>query len=377
MHFWLIAAPAENGSKEETWKRLNNATLELSQNYKMKIPELRVGTLDSLMSLSDDLERIDRQVESVVHRIEKELHEHAGGEEPTVDGTPVERFATAFEWDQARYPVKSSLNELVSMIHDIVARIDEELKAKLMDYNGLKSAMAQSERKTQGGLNQRTIVDLVRKEHVIASEKLTTVFLACPKFAVKDFLAGYEKWHEFTTDKGALNAVVPRSALKLDEDQEFELYRVVVFKNAEDDFKSKARENRMTVRDFAYQDGQATADTDERNKLKQDTEKAWSGLVRWSKTSYSESMRAWVHLKAIRVFVESVLRYGLPPTFQAMLVRPGKNDAKVRKILGTTFGHLSSGGISKDPEAETPAGQAKFYPYVDVDVRLLSMQSDD
>lgn len=39
---------------------LNNATLEMSENYKLKIPELRVGTLDSLMSLSDDLDRIDR-----------------------------------------------------------------------------------------------------------------------------------------------------------------------------------------------------------------------------------------------------------------------------------------------------------------------------
>lgn len=377
MHFWLISAPAEAGSKEETWKMLTTATAELCDKFKMKIPELRVGTLDNLMSLSDDLERIDRHCESVVHRIEKELHEHAGGEEPTVDGTPVEKFTTQFEWDQARYPVKSTLNELVSMIHDIVARIDEELKSKLMDYNQLKSSMGQAERKLQGGLNQRSIVDVVRKEHVINSEKLTTVFLAAPKFAVKEFLGTYEKWHEFTTDKGSINAVVPKSALKIDEDQEFELYRVVVFRNAEDEFKSKARENRMTVRDFTYTDGQAATDSEERTKLKADTEKAWSGLVRWSKTSYSEAMRGWIHLKAIRVFVESVLRYGLPPTFQAMLVRPGKNEDKVRKALNATFGHLSAGGVSKGDEEATPAGASKFYAYVDIDMRVLSMVSDD
>jgi V-type H+-transporting ATPase subunit C len=60
MHYWLISAPAENGSKEETFKNLQRATSDMSANYKMKIPELRVGTLDSLMALSDDLERIDR-----------------------------------------------------------------------------------------------------------------------------------------------------------------------------------------------------------------------------------------------------------------------------------------------------------------------------
>ena len=31
-----------------------------------------------------------------------------------------------------------------------------------------------------------------------------------------------------------------------------------------------------------------------------------------------------MHLKAIRIFVESVLRYGLPANFMTMLLRPGK-----------------------------------------------------
>ena len=39
----------------------------------LNVPTLKVGTLDSLMSLSDDLERVDRYVESVVHRLEKEI----------------------------------------------------------------------------------------------------------------------------------------------------------------------------------------------------------------------------------------------------------------------------------------------------------------
>lgn len=40
----------------------------------------------------------------------------------------------------------------------------------------------QAERKLQGNFNQRTIVDVVRKEHVISSEKLTTVFLGANPF---------------------------------------------------------------------------------------------------------------------------------------------------------------------------------------------------
>ena len=38
-----------------------------------------------------------------------------------------------------------------------------------------------------------------------------------------------------------------------------------------------------------------------------------AGLQRWCKTHFGEAFCAWVHLKVIRAFVESVLRYGLSP----------------------------------------------------------------
>ncbi|KAJ1475573.1 hypothetical protein T484DRAFT_1827840 [Baffinella frigidus] len=43
MHFWLVSAPPEGGSTEETWKSLQRSLGELSTNYKMKIPDLRVA----------------------------------------------------------------------------------------------------------------------------------------------------------------------------------------------------------------------------------------------------------------------------------------------------------------------------------------------
>ena len=49
---------------------------------------------------------------------------------------------------------------------------------------------------------------------------------------------------------------------------------------------------------------------------------------------------AWIHICAIRLFVESILRYGLPPQFLAVLLKPNaKNAAKLRKLLGSLFGN--------------------------------------
>lgn len=46
-----------------------------------------------------------------------------------------------------------------------------------------------------------------------------------------------------------------------------------------------------------------------------------TALVRLCKANFGEVFAAWMHVKALRVFVESVLRYGLPPDFQPMVVK--------------------------------------------------------
>jgi len=44
-------------------------------------------------------------------------------------------------------------------------------------------------------------------------------------------------------------------------------------------------------------------------------------LVRITKSAFADAFQAWAHLKALRVFVESVLRYGLPPEFVSAVIK--------------------------------------------------------
>jgi V-type H+-transporting ATPase subunit C len=80
---WLISAPGES-TPQETWDRLQQATQNLSVNSKFNIPDLKVyssywkwvipvprfhsfsikvGTLDQLVGLSDDLAKLDAAAE--------------------------------------------------------------------------------------------------------------------------------------------------------------------------------------------------------------------------------------------------------------------------------------------------------------------------
>ena len=53
----------------------------------------------------------------------------------------------------------------------------------------------------------------------------------------------------------------------------------------------------------------------------------------------TQAFSAWIHICAVRLFVESILRYGLPPKFLAALMKPHQKTApKLRKLLAQLFG---------------------------------------
>lgn len=103
-------------------------------------------------------------------------------------------------------------------------------------------------------------------------------------------------------------------------------------------------------------------------------------LVRWLKVNFSEAFIAWIHIKALRVFVESVLRYGLPVNFQAMLLQPNKkNMKKLREVLYDLYKHLDSSAAIIDAAMDIPGlnlSQQEYYPYVyyKIDCNLLEFK---
>jgi len=367
--FWLISAPK---TREDTFNVLNKKTADehdFSVNYKFQVPDLKVGTLDSLMALSDELNKVDITVESTTRKIANQLFDildpsqGSKYESLTVSNNNVDTYLTFFKWDEAKYPTSQPLKALTELIQGQVLKLDEELKGKSTEYNNLLHSINAEDRKIGGNLLVKDLTELVKESHVIETEYMETLFVAVPKQASKQFLLTYETLVEF---------VLPRSAIVIDEDAEFVLYRIVMFRKVSEDFKTFARERKYLVRDFKYDPNKGGKS--DKKKMDIEKEKLRKALIRWCKTNFSEAFIAWVHLKAIRVFVESVLRYGLPTNFQAMLLLPNKNkQTKLRKALGELYGHLSSKTIftkEKHEEDEASADTENFYPYVSLEINL-------
>eukprot|EP01135_Chromosphaera_perkinsii_P008605 Nk52_evm47s1401 gene=Nk52_evmTU47s1401 len=365
--YWLVSAPAD-GSKENTFKCLNNATSvssDLSDNYRFNIPELKVGTLDSLMSVSDDMIKVDQYMESVIRKLTSQIvdllddHKDKIPESFQVHGVDPNQFLCNFEWDSAKYPVKNSVSDLSDLLSKTVSDIESSLRNKVSAYTAVRNNIQSIDRKATGNLLVRTLDDIVKKEMFVQdSENLTTLVVAVPKALFKDWKIKYETLTKM---------VVPRSTELIAEDNEYGLFTVTLFTRVVDEFKNVARENKFTVRDFIFNEESLKHSLDEKEKLEVDLKKLWSTLVRWCRTNFGEAFSAWIHLKALRVFVESVLRYGLPANFQAVVMKPiGKNDKKLRDTLNKLYAHLDRrGGVAGGPDVEIPGfTHQEYYPYV-------------
>ncbi|XP_032639237.1 V-type proton ATPase subunit C 2 isoform X1 [Chelonoidis abingdonii] len=386
--FWLISAPGDKVNLEAL-ERMNTVTSKanLSSNNKFLIPDLKVGTLDALVGLSDELGKLDSFAESIIKKIAQYIGEVMEDSKDKVQENLLANgglknkmkclkidlisYLTRFEWDMAKYPIKQPLKNISEALAKQITQIETDLKSRTAAYNNIKGNLQSLERKTVGNLLTRTLADIVNKEDfVLNSEYLITLLVVVPK-------SNYAQWQK--TYESLSDMVVPRSTKMIAEDTEGGLFTVTLFRKVMDDFKAKARENRFMVREFYFDEKELKCEKEEIMKLASDKKQQYGPLLRWLKVNFSEAFVAWIHVKALRVFVESVLRYGLPVNFQAMLLQPSKKSVKrLRDVLNAVFKHLDEVAAASimDMSMDIPGLQLsnqEYYPYVyfKIDLSLL------
>uniref|UniRef100_A0A9J2P3I6 V-type proton ATPase subunit C n=1 Tax=Ascaris lumbricoides TaxID=6252 RepID=A0A9J2P3I6_ASCLU len=385
---WLISAPGEK-TAQETWDKLNRTTTNLSNNYKFNIPDLKVGTLDQLVGLSDDLAKLDTTAEQVTRKLVQYFGEVLEDERDklaenlVVGGKDVKTYVTKFQWEGAKYPLKQSLKVLSEIIGKQITQIDNDLKTKATTYNNLKNSLASIDRKAttlvkDWNSKYETLADMV----VPGSSRLITEDGDQMLFSVTLFKKVIEEYKTHCREHKTLvkdwnskyetltDMVVPGSSRLITEDGDQMLFSVTLFKKVIEEYKTHCREHKFVVRDFVYDEESLKAGRTERDKLVQEKQKQYAPLVRWLKINFGEIFIAYVHVKALRVFVESVLRYGLPVNFQAAIVEPTKNSyKKLRAELYKLYVHLDASAAGPiDTFEDSPAllslGVHDYYPYV-------------
>lgn len=375
-----------------------------AEMFKFEVPSLMVGTLDSLMNLSDGMDKIDAIVENIVRNIEKtgmELSAYAGKtSELTVGGVPAQRYIQQFVWDYAKYPNRRPLREIESLISGGVSAIDEELRQLSTSFADKQAVLAEAKRKKAGNLlvadlNDVLTQDVMRCVDIHDTDHLKTLFIALSKGSEKSFLSSVETlasdlvgyggpdWSRYPAQLGTSvkfgslvdrhrkrgSPVVPGSVKLVKEDAESTLFTVTILRSQyeagyyegnefipgtkidfEVEFMKACHEKRFVVRQFDYDPSQASKSAITLEQLQVEVDAMRSGLTRWCKTHYGEAFVAWMHIKVIRVFAESVLRYGLPVDFTAVLYKV--ENGKEEELTDALDKALGSPQIDEDDDGE-------------------------
>lgn len=307
----------------------------------LDIPSFKTGTLDLLVALSEDLPKQDAfftttvaktvdTLRSLLNNDPAKLAQHILVNEKTVD----DYLFKGWKWNEGRYGVQKSLREIADTFNKEMISIDNAMKAKLNNYNLVKGSLTQMQRKKQGNLSVRSLADVVSKDDLIQnSEYMETLFVAVPRTLTKEWNSKYER---LTT------MVVPRSSTKIASDEEYILFGVVIFRRVHDEFVQACRENKFLVRDFVFSEDELAKQREDLETANTTEKELWTELLRVSRTNFSESFQILVHLKIIRLFVESVLRYGLPANYMGLAVKPDARSAKKTfSVLQSHFTYLS------------------------------------
>lgn len=374
--FWLIACGSRDSSEEILHTIKDTCDIMSDPAFPCQIFDvpttLKFGSFDSLVKLTDDLMKYDASVEGVLRRIERQLLELNPSAEMKIITQRTqqswESYIRKFRWDDAKFPRSRNLQDNLSLLLGSVTRLDEEVRNKSSAFAEMKTQATNMTKKDTATLVTKDLMDVltpstVSESDFVKTEHIITVCVIVPRGQDKDFLASYERME---------SNVVPMSAKKLsvtDKDGNT-LWRVMLFPTSLEGFKKGCREKKFTVRDFVY-NAQAYDDMiQQRSTLEAELKKQEAFLKRVCHAAFSDTFVSWMHLKAMRVFVESTLRFGVPSNFSAFMVKPAKSkQKKYRLALDDLFGDAGLYGAKYNQTAATEQeGGEDYFAYVSLNL---------
>jgi hypothetical protein len=229
---WLITVPNGSEGPDSTRAALVHGISSDHKVHRFETPNtLSIGTLDTLIALSDELNKFNTQVEvsfgvlgpetsgrtslpksityfylshtqNVVRKVERQYIDvmasrklsqnvsRADESKLQIGSLSVDAFLTGFVWDNARYPTMGKpLTELVSSIQVMAAKVDEELKKVSTTYQEKQLTIATLLRKKNINISTSDFEDFIEpamhaKFNIIPNEQdgtIVTMMVIVPK----------------------------------------------------------------------------------------------------------------------------------------------------------------------------------------------------
>lgn len=329
--------------------------------------QLVTDNLDTLFKTNDDLMRDEIEIESFLKALEKQIMDLSPKHELHINmksySLNINEAISEFTWDDNKYPKNNkTIADIMNKINEKYSETRKTIKAKTDDYNNsLNDLKAKEKGKSEAlTLMKQDYRDLVNKSknEMKTTDYLCTMLCFVPTGSEKFFLEKYQKLVD--------GMVVPYSALRIDrgEDEKMELYRVVVMKHCKDDFKNQCQgQLRVACREYDEEElSKKPAEEREIEVLQNQIKDKKANLIRIASSGYSEVYYALLHLKYLRLYVESCLKYTTGDYYSVVVFVPKEKEQRLVSAMIKTFNDTKEQGWygTKEELKETE----DFYPFI-------------
>eukprot|EP00954_Amorphochlora_amoebiformis_P000799 61681-Amorphochlora_amoeboformis.AAC.2 len=194
--YWLVAFPQEyKGPSRVGLQRLMDKVKGYARVVKFEIPgNLKIGTLDSLMSLTESLGKVDSLIAMSLGKVLKTLEDIQGKESEL--GVIAYRSVTSFKWQYNKFMVSCSLHKITDGIENSVRGQEGDIKKMMNTYNEVSQTLDSINRTDNGTLLVRPLNPILKNVNVYPSPSLEIIFVVVSSKKKSEFLATYETMEE-------------------------------------------------------------------------------------------------------------------------------------------------------------------------------------
>jgi len=284
------------------------------------------------------------------------------------DRVSIDKALENWKWNETTFTIKGTVSDVSKVLQEHIQRIDEELRKKTADYTDAQNKIQNLRRSNEGTLLVKSLDPIASKMALVTdlstyqaskmgtdpiyvdTENIMTVLIVVRTSDVPAFKETYDN-EEY---------VIPKSISQLDHDNDFVCFAVSILRQKLDDYKAYTKERGFYLRDFNFdKEGRTTALINIKNIIN-DYIKQLVSFTDFLNEQFSMISNVWFHLRAVRVFVESKLLYGIPAKFSTYLIKTSiKNTQQIHK----GFEKIYFDGIPTD---DNPDGNEadEYHPYV-------------
>ncbi|OAG30610.1 V-type H+-transporting ATPase subunit C [Nematocida sp. ERTm5] len=274
----------------------------------LSFPKIESDSIDCLFDSEERILTIENLLEDIIRKYNTTYH--ALTQKVLVDtdvlGRGFDHFLKSFSWDSIKYPLTLKMPELLSIIENEIMEAIEALKEKEKTYTDEKKHRAE----TASIVCRMYDADIDEIEHMTVDDE------ACGPFFKRYYIGVYDKLRDKDIETlSSINGLFIESGKMVKKCDDGEIYQSLGRNDCEEDIIKSLEEHGFIAAQPKYTKEEYLRQKEEEKESAahlMETECEYERLILGRLPSLYTLL---LHVKHLGLYIESVLRYGLPATF--------------------------------------------------------------